>query len=334
MKLLVTGGAGFIGSNFVAQRVHAGDEVIVLDLLTYAGHLENLAPVRDDHRFVQGDVCDKERVGQLVTADLDAVVNFAAESHVDRSILDSGDFVRTNVLGVQVLLDAVQRAGCGRLLQVSTDEVYGPIAPRQTATERSNLAPSSPYASSKAAADLLCLAFRQTHGTPVMITRCTNNYGPYQYPEKLIPLFLLRAMAGEELPLYGDGLHERDWLHVEDHCRALAAVLEGGKDGEVYNIAYGEPVPNRLVVEALLHELDLPDTPIRSVEDRPGHDRRYAVASRKIRDGLGWQPTIPLGTGLTRTVAWYRDNRAWLEAVTGPEFDQYCAALYGDRKDA
>ncbi len=334
MKLLVTGGAGFIGSNFVAHRVEAGDEVIVLDLLTYAGHLENLAPVRGDIRFVQGDVCDKGRVAELVTADLDAVVNFAAESHVDRSILDSGDFVRTNVLGVQVLLDAVQRAGCGRLLQVSTDEVYGPTAPRQVATERSNLEPSSPYASSKAAADLLCLAFRQTHGTPVVITRCTNNYGPYQYPEKLIPLFLLRAMADEDLPLYGDGLHERDWLHVEDHCRALSAVLDRGKDGEIYNVAYGEPVPNRLVVEALLHELDKPDTLIRSVEDRPGHDRRYAVASKKIRDELGWEPRVPLGSGLTRTVAWYRENREWLEAVTGPGFEQYCEALYGERGKA
>lgn len=334
MKLLVTGGAGFIGSNFVAHRVAAGDEVFVLDLLTYAGHLENLAPVRDDIRFVHGDICDKGTVAELVTSDLDAVVNFAAESHVDRSILDSGDFVRTNVLGVQVLLDAVQRSGCARLLQVSTDEVYGPTAPRQVATERSNLAPSSPYASSKAAADLLCLAFRQTHGTPVLITRCTNNYGPHQYPEKLIPLFLLRAMADEELPLYGDGLHERDWLHVEDHCRALSAVLADGKDGEVYNIAYGEPVPNRLVVEALLHELEKPDTLIRSVEDRPGHDRRYAVDSKKVRADLGWEPRIPLGTGLARTVAWYRNHREWLEAVTGPEFEQYCEALYGERGDA
>jgi dTDP-glucose 4,6-dehydratase len=334
MKLLVTGGAGFIGSNFVAHRVAAGDEVVVLDLLTYAGHPENLAPVRGDIRFVEGDICDKGTVAELVTGDLDAVVNFAAESHVDRSILDSGDFVRTNVLGVQVLLDAVQRTGSGLLLQVSTDEVYGPTAPRQVATERSNLQPSSPYASSKAAADLLCLAFRQTHGTPVRITRCTNNYGPRQYPEKLIPLFALRAMADEELPLYGDGQHERDWLHVDDHCRALSAVLDRGKDGEVYNIATGETVANRQLVEGLLDLLGKPHDLIQAVEDRPGHDRRYALDSKKIRGQLGWEPTIALGDGLASTVAWYRDNRAWLEAVTGPEFDAYCAALYGDREDA
>jgi len=331
MKLLVTGGAGFIGSNFVAQRVRAGDEVVVLDLLTYAGHPENLAPVRDDLRFVQGDICDKGTVGELVTGDLDAVVNFAAESHVDRSILDSGDFVRTNVLGVQVLLDAVQRSGAGTLLQVSTDEVYGPTPPRQVATERSNLAPSSPYASSKAAADLLCLAFRQTHGTAVRITRCTNNYGPRQFPEKLIPLFLLRAMADEELPLYGDGLHERDWLHVDDHCRAISAVLQEGKDGEVYNIATGETTPNRQLVEALLDLLDKPHDLIQSVEDRPGHDRRYALDSKKVRGQLGWEPAVALGDGLASTVEWYRDNRAWLEAVTGPEFEDYCEALYGPR---
>ncbi len=331
MKLLVTGGAGFIGSNFVAHRVQAGDEVIVLDLLTYAGHRENLASVQDQIRFVEGDICDRDAVAELVTADLDAVINFAAESHVDRSILDSGDFVRTNVLGVQVLLDAVQRTGSGLLLQVSTDEVYGPTAPRQVATERSNLAPSSPYASSKAAADLLCLAFRQTHGTPVRITRCTNNYGPRQYPEKLVPLFLLRALADEELPLYGDGLHERDWLHVDDHCRAVSAVLDAGKDGEIYNISTGEIVPNRVLVEALLDLLDKPHDLIRAVEDRPGHDRRYALDSKKIRGQLGWEPTIALGDGLAATAAWYRDNRAWLEAVTGPEFEAYCAALYGHR---
>jgi len=331
VKLLVTGGAGFIGANFARRRVAAGDEVVVLDKLTYAGHLENLDGVLDDLRFVQGDICDPGVVGSVVTGDLDAVVNFAAESHVDRSIQGAGVFVQTNVVGVQVLLDAVRRADSGVFCQVSTDEVYGSAPDGVVFDEGAALEPSSPYSASKAAADLLCMGYHRTHGTPVVITRCTNNYGPRQFPEKLIPLFLLRAVADEELPLYGDGLNERDWLYVDDHCAALDRVIEAGRPGRVYNIAADHPVTNREIVQRLLTALDRPWDLVCLVADRPAHDRRYAIDASRIRDELGWAPSVDLEEGLARTVRWYAERREWMESVTGPEFEVYCQTLYGDR---
>ena len=329
MRLLVTGGAGFIGSNFVRARLEAGDAVTVLDKLTYAGHRESLADVMADIRFVEGDICDGETVTGLM--DVDAVVNFAAESHVDRSILGAAEFVRTNVVGVQVLLDAAREARVDRFCQVSTDEVYGSAPPEVSFSEADPLEPSSPYAASKAAADLLCQSYHRTHGTPVLITRCTNNYGPYQYPEKLIPLFLLRALADEDLPLYGDGLNERDWLHVADHCTAVGAVLERGAEGGIYNIAAGRPVTNRDIVARLLQAVGKPWDLVKPVADRPAHDRRYDITADKLRGELGWAPTVSLDEGLAQTFRWYLSNRVWLEQVTGPAFGRYCDALYGHR---
>jgi len=331
MKLLVTGGAGFIGSNFVRARVGAGDQIVVLDQLTYAGHLDSLEGVLDRIDFVRGDICDPDVVRSLVTSDLDAVVNFAAESHVDRSILDATQFVRTNVVGVQVLLDAVDAVGCQLLCQISTDEVYGPAKTGTSFSEDAALAPSSPYAASKAAADLLCLGYHRTRSTPVIVTRCTNNYGPYQYPEKLIPLFLMRAMADEPLPLYGDGQHERDWLHVDDHCDALARVLEQGRPGTVYNIAAGRALSNRDLVRALLDELGKPWSLVRQVADRPAHDPRYALDTTRIRQELGWAPRIDLERGLAGTVQWYTEHTDWLAAVTGPDFERYCDVMVRGR---
>ena len=329
MRLLVTGGAGFIGSNFVRARLEAGDDVTVLDKLTYAGHRESLADVMDHIRFVEGDICDGEVVARLM--DVDAVVNFAAESHVDRSILGAAEFVRTNVLGVQVLLDAARAAGVDRFCQVSTDEVYGSAPEGVTFSEADPLEPSSPYAASKAAADLLCQSYHRTHGMPVILTRCTTNYGPYQYPEKLIPLFLLRALADEDLPLYGDGLNERDWLHVSDHCAAVGAVLERGAIGEIYNIAAGRPVTNRDIVARLLQAVGKSWDRVKPVADRPAHDRRYDITAEKLRRELGWAPAISLDDGLAQTFRWYLDHGDWLQQVTGPEFGRYCDLLYGDR---
>jgi dTDP-glucose 4,6-dehydratase len=329
MRVLITGGAGFIGSNFVRARLVLGDEVTVLDKLTYAGHLENLDGVMGDVRFVEGDICEADQVARVM--DVDCVVNFAAESHVDRSILGAAEFVRTNVLGVQVLLDAARAAGVERFCQVSTDEVYGSAPAEVSFTEADPLVPSSPYAASKASADLLCQSYHRTHGLPVLITRCTNNYGPYQYPEKLIPLFLLRALSDEALPLYGDGQQERDWLHVADHCDAIGRVIERGRSGAIYNIGAGNRVSNREVVAALLEAVDKPWSLVQHVDDRLAHDRRYAVDTTKIQGELGWRPTIHLDEGLSRTVAWFRDHQSWLLSVTGPEFDGYVKGLYGER---
>jgi dTDP-glucose 4,6-dehydratase len=334
MRLLVTGGAGFIGSNFVRARLAVGDAVTVLDKLTYAGHRENLADVAAEIRFVEGDICDPAVVAPLLTGDTDAVVNFAAETHVDRSILSAAEFVRTNVVGVQVLLDAVMGAGAGLFCQVSTDEVYGSAPAGIAFAEDARLTPSSPYSASKASADLIALGYHRTHGVPVVVTRCTNNYGPYQYPEKLIPLFILKAMSDAELPLYGDGMNERDWIHVEDHCAAVGAVIERGRPGEVYNIGAGHQVGNWQIVRTLLSNLGKGEELVRLVKDRPGHDRRYAVDTTKIATELGWKPRIDLADGLARTIDWYVAHAAWLRAVTGPAFDTYCAALYAGRPRA
>ncbi len=331
MKLLVTGGAGFIGSNFVRRRVLSGDSVTVLDALTYAGRPENLTEVSDSITFVEGDICDAKLVSEVVTKDIDAVVNFAAESHVDRSIMSASESIRTNVSGVQVLLDAARESNCPLFVQISTDEVYGSAPPGEFFDESTPLAPSNPYAASKAGADLLALSYFRTHRTPAIITRCTNNYGPRQYPEKLIPLFLLRAMSDEELPLYGDGLNERDWIYVDDHCGALDAVLSRGEPGQVYNIGQGSPVSNREIVTRLLDLLGKPESLIRRVTDRPGHDRRYALSADKAREQLGWEPEVDIEDGIARTVEWYRSNVDWLQSVADDRFAEHCKALYEDR---
>ncbi len=320
MRILVTGGAGFIGSCFV--RLLLGPEapvrvtgVTVLDSLTYAGNRTNLAPVENDPRlmFVHGDIRDAALAGVAV-AEADAVVHFAAESHVDRSIEGAADFVSTNVLGTQTLLDAALRHGGRTFLHVSTDEVYGSVA-EGSWTERHPLEPNSPYSASKASSDLIALAYHRTHGLDVRVTRCSNNYGPYQFPEKVIPLFTTRLLDGYDVPLYGDGRHVRDWLHVEDHCRALAAVLCGGRAGEVYNIGDGNELTNRELTGRLLDACGASWDRVVHVADRKGHDLRYSVDSRKIREELGWMPRHSLDSGLEETVAWYRDNRAWWEPL-------------------
>jgi len=318
MKLLVTGAAGFIGSHYVRTLLTGGypgyeqTDVTVYDKLTYAGNLENLAPIADNprYRFVQGDILDGDLLDELLPGH-DAVVNFAAESHVDRSIHGAADFVTTNAVGVQVLLDACLRAGIPRVVQVSTDEVYGSIA-EGSFRESDPLLPNSPYSAAKAGGDLIARAYHVTHGLNVSITRCTNNYGPYQFPEKVIPLFVTNLIDGLRVPLYGDGLNVRDWLHVDDHCRGIQVVLERGRAGEVYNIGGGVELTNRELTERLLSACDRDwDGAVDYVEDRKGHDRRYSLSDDKIRAELGYRPLVSFDEGLAATVQWYRDNEAW-----------------------
>ena len=328
MKYLVTGGAGFIGSNFVrhllAERPDA--EVTNLDALTYAGHRESLAGVADNsrHRFVHGDICDGALVREVMEG-VDVVFNLAAESHVDRSIEHDQPFVRTNVLGTATLLAATLDAGVARFVQVSTDEVYGELPwmdpesaeERTRFTEDTPLAPRSPYSATKAAADHLVLAYHTTHGLDVVVTRSSNNYGPYQYPEKLIPVMVRHALADEALPLYGDGLHVRDWIHVSDHCRGLLAAAELGRAGAVYNFGGDAERTNLSVARQILYALDRPRSLIEHVADRPGHDRRYAIDFSRATDKLGWRPEVAFDEGLGATVRWYVENRTWAEAVSG-----------------
>ncbi|MDR7419827.1 MAG: dTDP-glucose 4,6-dehydratase [Armatimonadota bacterium] len=339
LRLLVTGGMGFIGSNFVrhALRTRPGWRIVNLDKLTYAGNPANLAdlertPEGERHRFVRGDIGDATLVGRLFDEGLDAVVNFAAESHVDRSILDAAPFLRTNVAGTQTLLDAARRAGLWRFVQVSSDEVYGPAPDGAAFTEDARLQPTSPYAASKAAADLLCQAYHRTYGLPVIISRCTNNYGPYQYPEKFIPLVIIRALDGEPIPLYGDGRQIRDWLHVADHCEAICRVLESGTPGEVYNVAAGTSLTNRELAERVLRLVGRPVSLVRQVEDRPAHDRRYALDAGKIRATLGFAPARALDEGLADTVRWYVDHEAWWRPITSGEFRRFYDAWYAQRR--
>jgi dTDP-glucose 4,6-dehydratase len=312
MKLLVTGGAGFIGSNFIRHvlATHPDDTIVNLDKLTYAGNPANLADVAADPRytFVKGDICDADVVRDVARG-VDAIVNMAAESHVDRSILDPEAFLRTGVQGVYTLLEAVRELKVPRVLHISTDEVYGSIA-EGSASEEAPLRPTSPYSSAKAAGDLLALAYVHTHGTPVVITRSSNNFGPYQYPEKVIPLFVTNAIDGEPLPLYGDGRHVRDWLYVLDNCEAIDLVLRHGTDGEVYNIGGGHEVENVALTRDILRLTGKPETLIRRVTDRPGHDRRYSVDASKVR-ALGWSPRHAFAGALTATVDWYQRNEAW-----------------------
>lgn len=323
MNIIVTGGAGFIGSNFIFywHNAHPADRVICLDKLTYAGNLNTLAPLRakDNFRFVRADICDRAAVERLFSEEQpDIVINFAAESHVDRSIAEPGLFLQTNIIGTATLLDACRKFGICRYHQISTDEVYGELPldkPELLFTESSPLQPSSPYSSSKASADLLVLAYHRTYGLPVTLSRCSNNYGPYQYPEKLIPLLLLRALHNQPLPVYGDGLQVRDWLHVEDHCRAIELILQQGRVGEVYNIGAHNEQRNIDIVKRICHELAKPESLIAHVADRRGHDRRYAVDATKIRSELGWRPQIDLAEGLRSTISWYLAHEEWWQPL-------------------
>jgi len=332
---VVTGGAGFIGSNFVRLALAERPDlhVVTLDLLTYAGNLENLLGVPDDrHTFVRADITDPEAMRRAVPEGADALVNFAAETHVDRSILGPLAFVRTNVTGTQVLLDVAREKGVGRFLQVSTDEVYGALGPDEPAfTENHPLRPSSPYAASKAGADLLVRAAHHTWGQDAVITRCSNNYGPYQFPEKLIPLMLSNALEGKPLPVYGDGQQVRDWIYTDDHSRAVLAVLEAGRPGAVYNIGARSERKNLDVVRRLLAAVGKPESLIRFVEDRPGHDRRYAMDPTRIETELGWRPEVAFEDGLERTVRWYRDHEGWWRRVKDGSYREFYEAWYGGR---
>lgn len=335
MKILVTGGAGFIGSNFIRYLLnhHPAYTIINIDKLTYAGNLDNLKDVEGNHRyfFVRGDIADSECVTRIIDDGVDAIVNFAAESHVDRSIEDAGIFLKTNVLGTQVLLEAGRRKGIKRFIQVSTDEVYGSLGPEGSFTEDSPLKPNSPYAASKTAADLLVRAYHKTFGFPGIITRCSNNYGPYQFPEKLIPLFITNALAQEPLPLYGDGLNIRDWIQVEDHCRAIDLILHQGAIGEIYNIGGGAEKTNLELTRIILKKLNRPETLIRYVKDRPGHDRRYAIDPGKLKRELGWKPLYTFERGIEETIRWYGENRWWWEKIKSGEYREYYQRMYGKR---
>ena len=330
MRYLVTGGAGFIGSNFVRQLLAARPdaEVVNLDALTYAGHLENLRDIESDprYRFAHGDICDGEAVREAMEG-ADVVFHFAAESHVDRSIIEDAPFVRTNVLGTATMLAAALAEGVRRFVQVSTDEVYGELpwrdpdegdadAPRFT--EETPIAPRSPYSASKAAGDHLALAYHTTHGMDVVVTRCSNNYGPYQFPEKLIPVILTRALADEPVPVYGDGLYVRDWIHVSDHCRGVLAAAERGRAGRVYNFGGDAERTNLSLVREILGIVGKPESLTEHVKDRPGHDRRYAIDASRAKAELGWTPEVDFATGLKATVDWYLANRAWCDAVLEP----------------
>ncbi len=330
--VLVTGGCGFIGSNFIRHLLQTEPEVAVVnfDALTYAGNLANLADLRGHarYRFVHGDVVEREAVRAAVRG-AQSIIHFAAESHVDRSIHDSGPFIRTNVLGTQVMLDAAREFKIERFIQISTDEVYGSLGPTGYFTETTPLAPSSPYAASKAAADLLVLSFVHTFGLPAIVTRCSNNYGPYQFPEKLLPLFISNLLRDEPVPVYGDGQQIRDWIHVRDHCEAIRRVWRDGKAGHVYNVGGRCEMKNLDLTHLLLDLLGKPRTLIRYVPDRPGHDRRYAIDCAKIESDLGWRPQVPFADGLRETIAWYQANAEWVNNIRSGEYRDYYLRQYG-----
>ncbi len=339
MNIIVTGGAGFIGSNFVFHmlKAHPDYRIICLDKLTYAGNLSTLEPVMDNpnFRFVKADICDKEAVDKLFEEEKpDIVVNFAAESHVDRSIENPQIFLETNILGTSVLMDASRKYGVKRYHQVSTDEVYGDLPldrPDLFFTEQTPIHTSSPYSSSKAGADLLVLAYHRTYGLPVTVSRCSNNYGPYHFPEKLIPLMIIRALHDESLPVYGDGLNVRDWLYVEDHCKAIDLIIHNGKVGEVYNVGGHNEMANTDIVELILKELGKSEDLITYVTDRKGHDRRYAIDPTKIHNDLGWLPETKFADGIVKTIKWYLDNEAWWQPIISGEYQNYYEKMYGDR---
>ena len=339
MTIIVTGGAGFIGSNFVFHmlKAHPDYRIVCLDKLTYAGNLSTLEPVMDNpnFRFVKLDICDREGVYKLFEEEKpDIVVNFAAESHVDRSIENPEIFLQTNILGTAVMMDACRKYVIQRYHQVSTDEVYGDLPldrPDLFFTEETPIHTSSPYSSSKAGADLLVLAYHRTYGLPVTVSRCSNNYGPYHFPEKLIPLMISRALADEELPVYGNGENVRDWLHVSDHCEAIDLIIHKGKVGEVYNIGGHNERTNLQVVQTILKALDKPESLIKYVKDRPGHDRRYAIDPTKIETELGWKPKYNFDTGIAQTIQWYLDNEDWWKHIISGEYQNYFAEMYKDR---
>ncbi len=339
MTIIVTGGAGFIGSNFIFYELknHPDDRIVCLDKLTYAGNLETLESVMDNKnfRFVKGDIADADAVNKLFEEEKpDIIVNFAAESHVDRSIEDPGIFLKTNILGTQVLMDACRKYGIKRYHQVSTDEVYGDLPldrPDLFFTEETPIHTSSPYSSSKAGADLLVLAYYRTFGLPVSITRCSNNYGPYHFPEKLIPLMISRALADESLPVYGKGENIRDWLYVEDHCAAIDLVIRNGREGEVYNVGGHNEMSNLDVVKTILKKLGKPESLITFVTDRPGHDMRYAIDPTKIHNELGWLPQTKFEDGIELTIDWYLNNKEWWKKIISGEYRNYFSKYYGER---
>ena len=339
MKILVTGGAGFIGGNFVHYMVnkYPEDEIVNLDLLTYAGNLETLKPVegKPNYKFVRGDIADRSFIFDLFEKEkFDVVINFAAESHVDRSIKNPEIFVQTNVLGTTTLLDACNKYGIQRYHQVSTDEVYGDLPldrPDLFFTENTPIHTSSPYSSSKASADLFVMAYHRTFGTPVTISRCSNNYGPYQFPEKLIPLMISRALDDKTLPVYGEGLNVRDWLHVYDHCVAIDLIVREGKVGEIYNVGGHNERTNMEVVQTILRALGKPESLIQHVEDRKGHDRRYAIDPTKLETELHWKPTYTFETGIPETIQWYLDNKEWWENIISGEYQNYFEKMYADK---
>lgn len=337
-NIIVTGGAGFIGSNFIKYILNKYDyNIYNFDKLTYAGNLENLTEVEKNprYKFVKGDICDRPIVEKTVKENnIDTIIHFAAESHVDRSILGSEEFVVTNVLGTQVLLDVAKDDGLEKYLQVSTDEVYGSLPEDKKEikfTEKTPITTNSPYSASKAAADLLCNAYYHTHKLPVLITRCSNNYGPYQFPEKLIPLMIAKAKDGEKLPVYGDGKNVRDWLYVEDHCSAICEVLHKGKLGDVYNIGGNNEWYNIDIVKLILKKLDKSENQISYVKDRPGHDRRYAIDSTKIQTELGWEPKYQFEDGIEKTIQWYLENEDWWRKVMSGEYLKYYEQNYSDK---
>ncbi len=336
MKVFVTGGAGFIGSNFIRHllALNKGYSIVNYDKLTYAGNLANLASVAADpnYTFVRGDICDAA-LAQKSMRGCDAVVHFAAESHVDRSIYEPGPVIDTNITGTFVLLQVARELKIGRFVHISTDEVYGDIAPDRSSVEEDNLRPSSPYSASKASSDLLVLSFVRTYGLPAVVTRASNNYGPFQFPEKFLPLMICNAMQDQSLPVYGDGLQERDWLHVEDHCRAIELVLGVGRVGLIYNIGGGNVFKNIDMVRQVLSLLRKPESLIQPVLDRPGHDRRYSLDCSKITAELGWRPRVSLEQGLRQTIAWYSANPAWVEAVRGGEYRSYYQKFYVEREN-
>ena len=334
MKLLVTGGAGFIGSNFIHHILneHPDWQITNLDKLTYAGNLENVKDIENNpgYRFIKGDITDRKLINNLLQDNIDVVVNFAAESHVDRSILDASPFIETNIKGTQALLEGARQYKVGRFIQVSTDEVYGSTELGKF-TEQSPLSPNSPYAASKTAADLLCQAYWRTYELPVVITRCSNNLGPFQFPEKLIPLAITNALENKPIPIYGDGLNVRDWIHVVDHCRALDFALQKGKPGEVYNIAANQEKTNLELIHQLLDIMGKSRSLITFVTDRPGHDRRYALSTRKITKELGWEPSYSFEQSLATTVEWYVNNEPWWRRIKSGDYAKYYQRMYSHR---
>lgn len=339
MKIIVTGGAGFIGGNFVhyMMKSHPKDEIVCLDALTYAGNLETLDPVKDNpkFKFIKADIADRQAVyGIFETEQPDVIINFAAESHVDRSIENPELFLRTNVMGTKVLLDACRKYGIKRYHQVSTDEVYGDLPldrPDMFFTETTNLHTSSPYSASKASADLLVQAYSRTYGVPVTISRCSNNYGPYHFPEKLIPLMIANALADKKLPVYGTGENVRDWLYVEDHCRAIDLIVRKGREGEVYNVGGHNEHTNLEVVKIILQQIGKPEELIEFVTDRKGHDRRYAIDPTKISNELGWEPETKFSDGIKKTIQWYLDNKDWWQHIISGEYREYYKNMYEGR---